>query len=160
MQALPEYTDIRETRSARATETSKLMYYNTENINYWYDEMIKILCDELKIAKRCTDGTAEIVWTGNRNRILFSDETAVKDRDEAKRVAKKLLRRITRWVDGWVLKLHGWISVYFFARFQGSKLAERTAQEIRKGRALLNARDGYDGLRSGYRYITSCVDNL
>ena len=66
-----QYADSRETRSARATETSKLMYYNTENINYWYDEMIKILCDELKIAKRCTDGTAEIVWTGNRNRIIF-----------------------------------------------------------------------------------------
>ena len=96
MQALPEYSDIVETKSGRATETSKLMYYNTENINYWYDSMIKILCDELKIAKRCTDGSEEIVWTGDRSRIIFSDETAVKDRNEAMRIAKKLLKRITR----------------------------------------------------------------
>ena len=98
MQALPEYSDIVETNSGRATETSKLMYYNSENINYWYDEMIKVLCDELKIAKRTTgeDTTAEIVWTGNRYRMLCTDETAVKDRMEAARVSKKFMKRITR----------------------------------------------------------------
>ena len=96
MQALPEYADIVETKSGKATDTGKLIYYNTENINYWHDPMIKILRDELKIAKRCTDGSAEIVWTGNRSRIIFSDETAVKDRNEAIRVSKKLLKRITR----------------------------------------------------------------
>lgn len=99
MQALPEYADIVETKSGRATETRKLMYYNTENVNYWYDETVKVLCDELKIARRATaaDGDAEIVWTGNRNRILFSDETAVKDRNESMRVCKKFKKRITRW---------------------------------------------------------------
>ena len=98
MKAIPEYSDIVETMSGRATDTSKLMYYNTDNINYWYDKMIVILCDELKIAKRTTgaDATAEIVWTGDKQRILFSDETAVKDRNEARRMSRKFRKRITR----------------------------------------------------------------
>ena len=99
MQALPEYADVVETKSGRATETTKLMYYNTMNVNYWYDEMVKILCDELKIARRviATDGEeAEIIWTGNLSRMLFSDETAVKDRNEGMRLAKKYKKRLTR----------------------------------------------------------------
>ena len=54
MKAIPEYADIVETTSGRATDTAKLMYYNTDNINFWYDKMIEILCDELKIAERTT----------------------------------------------------------------------------------------------------------
>ena len=46
MKMLPEYSDIVETMSGRTTDTSKLMYYNTDNINYRYDKMTVILCDE------------------------------------------------------------------------------------------------------------------
>lgn len=98
VKALPEYSDIVETKSGRATDTAKLMYYNTGNINYWYDKMIKILCDDLKIAERTTgeDAEAEIVWTGDKNRILFTDETAIKDRNESSRISQLFKKRITR----------------------------------------------------------------
>ena len=100
MKALPEYSDIVETKSGRATDTRKLKYYNTENINYWYDEVVNLLCDVLKIAKRNTDGDpskGEIIWTCDLNRVLCTDEeTAIKDRNEAMRLAKKFSLRITR----------------------------------------------------------------
>ena len=83
--------------SGKPTETTKLRYYTTSNINKWYDEAIGVLCDEWKIAKRTTDSDAdtEITWTTNRSRVLFSDETACKDRKEAERIANKFRDRIT-----------------------------------------------------------------
>ena len=87
MKAIPEYSDIVETTSARATDTSKLKYYNTANINYWYDKAIEVLCDVWKIAKRnpgFRDGEPEIIWTTDLARVLALDETAIKDRNEAK----------------------------------------------------------------------------
>lgn len=99
MKALPEYSDIVETRSARATDTSKLKYYNTSNINYWYDKATEVLCDKWKIAKRnpgFKGGEPEITWDTDMNRVLFIDETAIKDRNEAMRIANKFKNRITR----------------------------------------------------------------
>ena len=94
MKATPEYADIVETNSAKAMDTTKLKYYTTKNINKWYDEAIDVICDQWKIGERTNgddpDG-AEIRWTGDKTRILFSDESAFKDRKEATRIAPNLL---------------------------------------------------------------------
>ena len=97
MQATPEYADIVETNSAKPMDTTKLKYYNTANINKWYDEATSVICDEWKIGV-CTNGEGgeEIKWTGDKTRILFSDESAFKDRKEAARIAEAFVQRITR----------------------------------------------------------------
>ena len=78
-------------------DTTKLKYYNTKNINEWYDKATKIICDDWKIAERVVgDDSVELKWTGDKTRILFSDESAFKDRKEAARIAVAFRRRITR----------------------------------------------------------------
>ena len=42
------------------------------------------------------DGEAELKWTYDKTRILFSDESAFKDRKETARLASAFRRRITR----------------------------------------------------------------
>ena len=98
MKRLPEYADIVETVSAKPMDITKLKYYTTENINKWYDEAIKVICDQWEIAERtnASEGKAEIRWTGEKIRILFSDESAFKDRKEAERIANAFKKRITR----------------------------------------------------------------
>lgn len=97
MKKHPEYTDIVETYSAKSMDSIKLKYYNTKNINDWYDKATEIICDEWEIAERNDgDGEAELTWTGNKTRILFSDESAFKDRKETARIATAFRRRITR----------------------------------------------------------------
>ena len=98
MKKIPEYSDIVETMSAKPMDTTKLKYYNTENINKWYDEAIKVICDQWKIAERQggEGQAAEIRWTGEKVRILFSDESAFKDRKEAERIARAFKKRLTR----------------------------------------------------------------
>ena len=101
MQSTPEYADIVETNSAKPMDTTKLKYYTTENINKWYDEATRVICDEWKIGVRTNDEgdneQAEIKWTGDKTRILFSDESAFKDRKEAARIAEAFIQRITRY---------------------------------------------------------------
>lgn len=94
-------TNISITSSSKPTETTKLKYYTTKNINKWYDEAITVLCDVWKIAKRTTTATAdgaEILFTTNTSRVLVSDETACKDRKESERIADKFKDRITEYV--------------------------------------------------------------
>ena len=83
--------------SGKPTDTTKLRYYTTSNMNKWYDEAIGVVCDVWKIAKRVTDpgADAEITWTTNKSRVFFSDETACKDRKEAERIANKFGDRVT-----------------------------------------------------------------
>ena len=98
MKATPEYADIVETSSDKAMDITKLKYYNTDNINKWYDEAVKVICDQWEIAERTNggEGEAEIKWTGEKVRTLFSDESAFKDRKEAERIANAFKHRITR----------------------------------------------------------------
>ena len=42
------------------------------------------------------DKASEIKWTDNKTIILFSDESAFKDRKEAARIAETFIQRITR----------------------------------------------------------------
>lgn len=178
MQALPEYADVVETKSGRATDTRKLMYYNTENINYWYDQMIKILCDELKIAKRTTakDAKSEITWTGNKDRILFSDETAVKDRNEAARNSRKFKKRLTRCMKQYIMYCihspcsHGTHALTMLTWdahttlthpicSQSYQLDQRSTQTLCQGRAVLCTRDWYNGVHPVWKNSTSGLGN-
>ena len=134
MKALPEYADIVETKSGRATDTTKLKYYNTENINYWYDEVIKLLCDELKIAKRNTEDEGdkcELIWTCDKNRVLFTDETAVKDRNEGMRLSKKFKMRITRCFNLVLITQNNYYIIFNVFAWQGKKCSKRQAKKIR-----------------------------
>ena len=97
MKKHPEYSDIVETYSSKSMDSIKLKYYNTKNINDWYDKAATVICDEWKIAERMDgDGEAELKWTYDKTRILFSDESAFKDRKETARLASAFRRRITR----------------------------------------------------------------
>lgn len=98
MQKIPEYADIVETCNAKPMDVCKLKYYTTDNINKWYDEATKVICDEWKIGVRTNagPGKGEIEWTYDKARILFSDESAFKDRKEAQRIAQAFIKRITR----------------------------------------------------------------
>lgn len=92
------YRYCRDLESVKLMDTTKLKYYNTDNINKWYDEAIKVICDQWKITERTNggEGEAEIKWTGEKVRILFSDESAFKDRKEAERIAEAFKKLITR----------------------------------------------------------------
>lgn len=105
----------------QSTDVSKLKWYTTKNINKvcarlnlflslsytyslshthkHYDEMVKLLCDRWKIAKRVsnpTPGGPEVEFDCDPNRVIFLDETACRDRKEQKRISKVLARRLTR----------------------------------------------------------------